>query len=48
MRRFVDSQSLLKMRYNHPYDYQRALNKDLIVISGWFILLCNIMGKYEI
>ena len=47
-RRFVDSQPLLKTRYNRPYDYQRALNEDPTVISGWFTLLRNMMGKYGI
>ena len=44
----MDSQFLLKIRYNCPYNYQRALNKNLIMIFGWFTLLRNIIGKYKI
>ena len=44
----MDNQFLLKIKYNRLYDYQKTLNEDLIVISGWFILLCNIIKKYGI
>jgi hypothetical protein len=44
----VDIQPSLKTRFNRPYNYQRALCKDLKVIRNWFRLLCNIMAKYKI
>ena len=47
-RRFIDAQPTLKTKFNRPYDYQRALQEDLKVISGWFELLRNIMNKYGV
>ena len=47
-KQFVDAQPLLKTKFDRPYDYQRALNEDPTVISGWFALLHNMMAKYEV
>ena len=44
----MDAQLLLKIKFNYFYNYQKVLNEDLIVISSWFTLLCNIMAKYGI
>ena len=44
----MDAQPLLKIKFDRLYDYQRALNEDPTVISGWFALLCNMMAKYGV
>ena len=38
----------MKTKFNRPYDYQRALNEDPTMISGWFRLLRNMIAKYGI
>jgi hypothetical protein len=45
---FVKQQSELRMRFTRKYNYQRALYKDLVIISAWFQLIQNIMAKYRI
>ena len=47
-RRFIDAQPSLKTKFARPYDYQRALCEDSIIISSWFALLRNMMAKYGI
>ena len=44
----MDTQPLLKIKFNCFYNYQKTLNKNSIVIFNWFALLCNIITKYEI
>ena len=44
----MDAQPLLKIKFNCFYDYQKTLNKNLTIIFGWFVLLCNMITKYGI
>ena len=44
----MDTQLLLKIKLNCFYNYQKTLNKNLIVIFNWFVLLHNIIIKYKI
>ena len=44
----MNAQLLLKTKFNCFHDYQKTLNKNLIVIFNEFALLCNIIIKYEI
>jgi hypothetical protein len=46
--RFVNRRAKLKIRWNHPYDYQRALCEDPDIIRNWFRLIANIVAKYGI
>ena len=45
---FVNRTPGIKTHINRPYDRQRALYKDLEVISAWFKLVENIKVKYGI
>src|SRR5579862_5045013 len=45
---FVNRSPELKTRFNHKYDYQRALNKDPKVIQQWFECIQAIISKYGI
>ena len=44
----MDTQLLLKIKFDCFYNYQKTLNKNPTVIFNWFVLLRNIMTKYEI
>jgi hypothetical protein len=44
----VKQQPELCTRFTRRYDYQRALCKDLVIISNWFQLVRNIIAKYGI
>jgi hypothetical protein len=46
--RFVQRHKELKTRFNHVYDFQRALCEDSELIGGWFRLVQNIKAKYGI
>jgi hypothetical protein len=46
--RFVNRRQELKIRWNRPYDYQRALCEDPDIIRGWFRLVANTIAKYGI
>ena len=45
---FINRSLELKTRFNHKYDYQRALNKDLKIIQQWFKHVQAIVAKYRI
>lgn len=45
---FVTRQPDLKTRFNRPYDYQRALCEDPVIIDAWFKLVANMKAKYGI
>ena len=44
----MDTQPLLKIKFNYFYNYQKILNEDPTIIFNWFVLLCNIITKYKI
>jgi hypothetical protein len=46
--RFVQRQPALKTRFNHVYDFQKALCEDPELIGAWFRLVENIKAKYGI
>ncbi|KAF3910067.1 hypothetical protein ABW20_dc0102818 [Dactylellina cionopaga] len=45
---FVKRRSELKTRFNHAYEYQRALCEDPELISKWFVLVHIMRAKYGI
>jgi hypothetical protein len=47
-RNFIARQPLLRMRFNRPYDYQRALCEDPDAIRAWFRLVGNMRAKYGV
>jgi hypothetical protein len=46
--RFINRREKLKIRWNRPYDYQRALCEDPEIIRGWFRLVAATIAKYGI
>ena len=44
----MNTQPLLKTKFNCFYNYQKILNENPTIISNWFVLLCNIITKYGI
>jgi hypothetical protein len=46
--RFVARRPELKIRWNRPYDYQRAQCEDPKLIADWFRLVANMVAKYGI
>jgi hypothetical protein len=46
--RFVKRQLDLKTRFNHVYDFQRALCEDPNILGAWFQLVQNIRAKYGV
>ena len=45
---FVKRQPKLRIRWNHPYDYQKAQYEDPEIIETWFRLFQNIITKHNI
>ncbi len=45
---FVKRQPELCMRWNRPYDYQRAQCEDPEIIEAWFRLFQNVVAKHGI
>jgi hypothetical protein len=45
---FIKRQPRLTARLNRRYDYQRAKCEDPTITGGWFSLLKNTIGKYEL
>jgi hypothetical protein len=46
--RFVRRRPELKTRFNHVYNFQRALCEDPVLIGGWFELVRNMRAKYRV
>lgn len=46
--RFVQRNPELRTRQSRPYDHQRALCEDPVLIKGWFELVQNTKAKYGI
>ena len=47
-RNFVKRTDSLKTRFNQPYNRQRALCEDLVLIKSWFKLVEQTKAKYSI